>query len=84
MSVIHKKQKIETDVTVDVTCNRCGNSCKDKDGKNYECSGISAVWGYNSPWDTEYWDADLCIDCSRELKEWIEAGGGQLDRAVVS
>lgn len=61
MTAITKQvQRIDTD-TVDVLCNKCGESCKRVHG--IECVRLFADWGYDSSKDGTTEQADLCEQC---------------------
>lgn len=47
----------------DIICDKCGRSCRDREGMNFECATITAHWGYGSRKDLEAHTADICEDC---------------------
>jgi hypothetical protein len=59
----------EQNVTEDVICDCCGNSCKTEYG--IESMKISATWGFMSNKDGEKWQADLCEKCVDEKLSFI-------------
>lgn len=69
-----------TETLADITCDRCGGSCKQ--AHNYEYANITANWGYDSRKDEQVIDLDLCEDCFDILMEWVN--GGSLRRGISS
>ena len=60
---VHGKQTKEVEEVVDVTCDRCGNSCRDKINMNLEYAEMKAMWGYGSGKDCERHKIQLCEPC---------------------
>ena len=66
-----KKSIKKVDVTIDVICDYCGNSCKKLIGTNihkkpiynFEYMTLESTWGYGSDKDTEHWSAEVCESC---------------------
>jgi hypothetical protein len=56
-----EKQQREVNVTVDIICDSCGESCKTDLG--YEFMSMKANWGYSSKKDMERWEAHICEKC---------------------
>ena len=54
--------------TIDVICNKCGESTRCPMG-NFECISAIASWGYSSRKDMENHLFDLCEDCYDKLAE---------------
>lgn len=65
MDVIKKTSEL-VDKLVDVTCDRCGKSCKDKIDMNIEYAEMKAMWGYGSNKDCERHKVQLCEPCYDE------------------
>ena len=55
-------------VQSDVLCDICGASCilGDGDIAGPEYLEMTASWGWNSPWDTSQWRADVCVECVKK------------------
>jgi len=47
----------------DILCDKCGKSCRDSLGMNFEYAEIEAYWGYGSSKDTESHKAEVCELC---------------------
>lgn len=47
----------------DIICDKCGKSCIDDSGMNYEYATIKVCWGYGSKKDTERHEAHICEKC---------------------
>lgn len=47
----------------DITCDKCGKSCLDSLGMNFEFAEIEAMWGYGSSKDTTRHRAEVCEPC---------------------
>lgn len=47
----------------DIICDKCGKSCRDDDGMNFEYAQISAYWGFCSKKDDEKHTAQVCETC---------------------
>lgn len=58
------------EVIDDITCDVCGNSCKDKID-NIESALLSAYWGYSSKKDGHNYEVDLCEKCFDKVLEFI-------------
>ena len=66
MGIILQKQKVETEVVVDVTCDRCGESCKNiigGDSFNFQYANAGAHWGYGTGHDGDSYSFQLCEKC---------------------
>ena len=50
-----------------VVCNKCGVTCFNKTGVNKETLNVSQKWGYNSDWDLEIHEFNLCQKCYKQL-----------------
>ncbi len=58
-------------VLVDVLCNRCGESCRDSMGMNFEAAEVTCGWGYCSDKDGQGHSGHLCEKCyDAMVKEW--------------
>ena len=47
----------------DILCDKCGKSCRDDEGRNFEYATITACWGYGSRKDFEEHEAHVCESC---------------------
>lgn len=47
----------------DVICDKCGKSCRDSMGMNFEYAEIEACWGFASKKDLEHHTAQVCEAC---------------------
>lgn len=47
----------------DVICDKCGQSCRDKHGMNFEFATIKAYWGFYTSKDCEKHEAQICEAC---------------------
>lgn len=47
----------------DIICDKCGKSCRDDAGDNYEYAEIEACWGFNSRKDLAHHTAQICENC---------------------
>lgn len=47
----------------DVICDKCGKSCRDGIGLNFEYATIKADWGFGSDKDTQSHEAHVCEPC---------------------
>lgn len=75
---ILKGQRENSEVTTDVTCDICGDSCWDPHG-GYSFAEFRAHWGYSSKdKDGTNWFCDLCESCSERVKASIESLGGKV------
>ncbi len=66
----YKTIQIEKKVPESIICNCCGqkiNSTKQHPYPDYIT--IHKIWGYDSPYDGEEHDIDLCTDC---YAKWIQ------------
>lgn len=63
---VHEKQTKEVEELVDVKCDRCGESCWDKQDMNLEFAEIKVMWGYGSDKDLERHKVQLCEKCYDE------------------
>jgi len=75
---IYKEKRIKGEVLVDITCDRCGKSCRDGIDLNFEFATFSATWGYGSKRDTEQWECYLCEECAVKIRDFIESNGGKI------
>lgn len=57
-----KTEMTERKVVDSVMCNKCGKFITSE-----ECVHVEQYWGYNSPWDTEVHEFDLCIACYTDI-----------------
>jgi len=55
-----KKKVVEV---VDIKCDICKKSCKDKVTGNLEFMKLSVNWGFGSKYDLESWEAHICEKC---------------------
>jgi hypothetical protein len=67
---IERTESVETIITVDILCDKCGKGCKDDFG-NFEGLFAKAFGGYNSWYDESVIRIDLCTECLYELCEWV-------------
>lgn len=75
----HLKNKRVTELKlVDITCDICGKSCRDKMDMNYEMVSLSGSWGYCSHKDGTAWNCDICEGCADKIKQFIESIGGSV------
>lgn len=58
---------VQSDVICDICCESCIRGDGDLAGPEYLT--MKAGWGWNSHWDGERWEADVCIDCVRDVLE---------------
>jgi len=63
---------------IDITCDICGKSCKDRADMNYEMVCLQGSWGYMSRKDGTNWCCDICEDCADRVKEFIESIGAKV------
>ncbi len=63
---------------VDVTCDVCGKSCRDKHDVNYEHVTLKGSWGYGSGKDGTSWECEICEDCSDKVRQFIASIGGKI------
>jgi hypothetical protein len=48
----------------DILCDKCGKSCRDNEGMNFEYAEITAYWGFGSHnKDDEKHTAQICETC---------------------
>lgn len=47
----------------DILCDKCGKSCRDDEGMNFECAELSVHWGYGSKKDLHHDTAQICEPC---------------------
>lgn len=47
----------------DILCDKCGKSCIDSIGMNYEYASVSVIWGYGSRKDEQKHEAQICEPC---------------------
>lgn len=47
----------------EVLCDKCGKSCRDSEGMNFEYAEIKATWGYGSNKDLYRDEAQVCEPC---------------------
>ncbi len=47
----------------DILCDKCGKSCRDDAGDNFEYADLTACWGFNSRKDLEHHTAQICENC---------------------
>jgi len=73
-----KNKKVTEPKLVDITCDVCGKSCRDKMDMNYEMISLQGSWGYCSRKDGLNWLCDLCEDCADKVKQFIESIGGKI------
>lgn len=64
---IHKK---DIEVTTDIICDSCGNSCKTH--TDFEYMELRANWGYASKKDMERWTAHICEKCVDEKLSFVK------------
>lgn len=69
---VHQKTTKEVEELVDVTCDRCGLSCRDKIDMNLEYAEMKAMWGYGSGKDCERHKIQLCEKCYDEMVETMK------------
>lgn len=74
-----KNKRVTEPKLVDITCDVCGESCRDKADMNYECISLAGSWGYCSGRDTETWHCDICELCADKVKAFIESIGGKVE-----
>lgn len=55
--------RFEKEFYRDVTCDKCGKSCLDEEGMNFEYAEIKVCWGYGSRKDLESHTAQVCETC---------------------
>jgi len=60
---IRKKVKKEVVEVVDIKCDICKKSCKNKVTGSLEFMKLSANWGFGSNYDLESWEAHICEKC---------------------
>ncbi len=75
---ISKVVNVKSNTVVDIICDMCGKSCKDKMGANYEHSTFYSIWGFCSKRDGFKWNAHYCEECSEKIKDFIETQGGNV------
>ncbi len=61
----------------DITCNKCGLTCKDKCNMNFECAELNAEWGYGSDKDGQAHKAHLCEKCFDKLIKTFKIPPGE-------
>ena len=63
----------DIEVTKDIICDCCGNSCKsnNSDIENFEYMTMEAYWGYTSVKDSEKWTAHICEKCIDEKFSFV-------------
>lgn len=76
--IIKTQEPGTIEVVKDVICDCCGNSCRDKEGFNYEYATFHASWGYGSTNDLDNWESHLCEVCALKVKDFIEGLGGKV------
>ena len=64
-----EKVEIVEERVVDIICNVCGKSCRDKCDMNYEYADLSANWGYGSNKDMLQTHAHICSSCYDKIAE---------------
>jgi len=69
MKKIEKEQK-EVEVTTDILCDSCGESCKTEYG--FEYMELCSNWGYGSDKDFQYWEAHICEKCVDEKLNFVK------------
>lgn len=78
-----QREMVDTEVQKDIMCNCCGRSCRCEDAPGtlvvYESATLSASWGYWSGMDGDQWHCDLCEDCAKKIKAFIESLGGKVE-----
>ena len=47
----------------DILCDKCGKTCRDAQGMNFEYATVTAHWGYASKKDLEQHEAHVCEAC---------------------
>jgi hypothetical protein len=47
----------------DIRCDKCGKSCRDSSGMNFEYAHVTSYWGFGSRKDGEKHEAQICEDC---------------------
>ena len=76
--IIKEKDSLGEEISTDVICDSCGNSCRRNfdsnnpkfilnDGEVFfscEYMKIKACWGVLSKKDSEKWDAHVCEECA--------------------
>jgi len=60
-----KIEKRKVEVTKDILCNKCRNSCKA--GYGFEYAELKVHWGYGSTRDGEVHEAHLCQNCWEDI-----------------
>lgn len=60
---------VPTETITDIICNKCGGSCKDRHGINFENAAGHSHFGYGSDHDMEVYKFDLCVKCFFELED---------------
>lgn len=66
MKIPHDNTNPESDGSynwLDIICDKCGKSCRDSIGMNFEYASVKAHWGYGSRKDTEKHEAQICEPC---------------------
>lgn len=71
MAVIQKLKTVQNDVIVDIVCDICGNTTRDKGDLNFEYSQLVASWGYFSKKDDTRWNLVFCETCSDLIMDSI-------------
>ena len=62
--IIKEKIQIETSVTKDIICNRCGETTNGElCPANFQYASLKAEWGYGSRKDWETHTAHICEKC---------------------
>jgi hypothetical protein len=67
-----KIEKRKVEVTKDIACNSCGQSCKAVSGQSFSYALLSAHWGYSSNRDGEIHTAHLCEACWEKIIKWFK------------
>jgi len=85
--LVRQRQHREVEVIADVVCDRCGQSCVNREVWGApesvedattiaEVATFEAHWGYGSHHDGERWLAHLCEACAEAVREFIDTGAG--------
>lgn len=75
---VFRDEQTYTTKLVDITCDVCGGSCRDKLDMNFELVTVSGNWGYGSLKDGTSWKCEICEDCADKVRQFIESIGGKV------
>ena len=73
-----RNKRVTEPKLIDITCDICGKSCRDKMDMNYEMVSLAGSWGYCSQKDGQSWLCDMCEGCADRVKQFIESIGGKV------